>query len=76
MLTIGGILVAGGGYVISLKTRVVVLETQVVPVLQGADRLIKLEAHDADHERRIGRIEGNLDLDYNETVKAARAKKR
>lgn len=74
---IGGLLtiiVAIGGWAVSLKTRVVVLETEVEPVLKEG----KLESNNSvrieDIERRVKRLEDNLDLEYNEEVRAARAK--
>ena len=55
----------------SLKTRVVVLETQVLPVLNES----KVESNNAlrltEVERRITRLENNLDLDLNEKLRAA-----
>ena len=68
MLTIVGIIFAGGAWVLSLKTRVVVLETEVVhitkivPDTAALAQLKQQEADDhADHEQRISRIEQDLD---------------
>lgn len=68
---LGVVIVGIGGWAATLKTRVVVLETQVVPVLNES----KIESNNAtrlnDVERRIARLENNLDLDLNERLRAA-----
>jgi hypothetical protein len=61
VLTIAGLLAAGGGYIINLKTRVIVLETKVVPVLTNTGNMNVLQTRVDDHEQRITRLEGNWD---------------
>jgi len=66
------ILIGIGGWAVSLKTRVVVLETEVTPIL----RETKVESNNAiqiiDLDRRVTRLENNLDLDLNEKLRAER----
>jgi|SRR5579863_2400187 len=74
---IGTIISLCGLYIIHLREdvatvreRVVVLETRVIPVIQSSDEITKLEDARENHEQRIKRIENNLDMDYNETEQA------
>jgi hypothetical protein len=50
-----------GGWALNLKTRVVVLETQVVPVLKDEGRVDRLEATQNAQGDRITRLEGEWD---------------
>jgi hypothetical protein len=56
----GAALLALGHWALNVQTRVVVLETQVVPVLKDESRVDKLEAKYDGHETRIA----NLEADY------------
>lgn len=57
----------GGGYITNLKTRVVVLETQVIPVLQDTAAVTTLKAKVEDHAGRIDRLEKDYDVAYRES---------
>ncbi len=70
-----------GGYIIHLRQdvavvreRVVVLETRVVPVLNESKQETENAIRIQDLDGRVHRLEDNFDVDYNEKVKAARAK--
>lgn len=70
VLTILGMCAAFGGYIVSLKTRVVVLETEVVhitKIVPDSGQLATLREKLDDHEKRITRLEQNqdeIDWDY------------
>ena len=66
--TIAALLVAGGGYIVHLREsvvqvreRVVVLETKVIPFVEGETRIATLETVLNDHGARITRLESNWD---------------
>jgi hypothetical protein len=61
LTTIGAIVIGGGGWILTLKTRVVVLETQVVPVLKSEDRLAHLEVTAGNQEGRLSAVERDLE---------------
>lgn len=64
VLAIAGIVATAGGYVISLKTRVVVLEhevTQIVEVTPNDAAVAALHQEVADHEQRLERLETDWD---------------
>jgi hypothetical protein len=64
VLTIAGVIASAGSYIISLKTRVVVLEHEVVHITRivpDSAALAGLRQEVADHEERIGRLEKNWD---------------
>lgn len=70
VLTILGILGTGGAYVISLKTRVVVIEREVrdiKEVVPASAAVATLAAQVEDHKGRIERLEKNWD-DARETA--------
>lgn len=55
-----------GGWAVNLKTRVVVLETRVVPVIKDEGRVDSLAATVTGHEQRLTRLERNWDDAKNE----------
>lgn len=62
------VVLAAGGYIIHLRetvsevtTRVIVLETRVVPVLEQADKTVQLETELTDVRQRIVRLEADWD---------------
>lgn len=60
VLTIAGLLATGGGYIISLKTRVVVLEHEVVHITEivpDSKVLVALKTRVDDHDRRLEDLE-------------------
>lgn len=57
VLTISSLVIAGGGYIVSLKTRVVVLETKVVPFVAGQVEVAAIRATMEQHEHRISELE-------------------
>lgn len=64
VLTIAGVMVSAAGYIISLRTRVIVLQTEVTHIVQVApDRaaLAAISQRVDDHEQRIARLEGDWD---------------
>lgn len=64
LLTIAGVLAGAGGYVISLKTRVVVLEhevTQIVEITPSDTAVAALHQEVDDHEHRLERLEADWD---------------
>lgn len=64
VLTIAGVVAGAGGYVISLKTRVVVLEhevTQIVEVTPSDTAVAALHQEVSDHEQRLERLETDWD---------------
>lgn len=65
IIAILSILAAGGGWIINLKTRVVVLETRVVPVLANVREIDVLKVRVDDLEQRITRIEQDWDYARN-----------
>lgn len=75
LATIGAVIVGCGGWILSLKTRVVVLETQVVPVLKSEDRLAKVEGAVIAHDARIGSMERNYEYAKQEAGTAPTGKK-
>lgn len=70
--TIGGILAVGGGYIIHLGTRVVVLETRVVPVLEARKEETANQIRITDLETRMIRLEANWDNAKRESDSAPR----
>lgn len=69
LTVIGVILMAAWTYISNLnsyigkvETRVVVLETEVVPDLKLKEKVATLELHDANHEARIQDLERNYDF--------------
>lgn len=71
-----GILAAAAGYISHLRenvaavtTRVVVLETRVIPVLDQSNKTAALETELKDHNQRISRLEDDYDTARNEAVK-------
>jgi hypothetical protein len=70
VLTILGMCAAFGSYIASLKTRVVVLETEVVhitKIVPDSSMLGALRDKADEHEKRITRLEQNqdeIDWDY------------
>jgi len=64
LLTIAGVIAAAGGYIITLRTRVVVLETEVVHITQivpDSSMLAALKQQVAEDEARLTRLEANWD---------------
>jgi len=64
VLTIAGIIATAGGYIISLRTRIVVVEHEVhdiKEVVPNAGSLARLEATVQSHESRITRLENDWD---------------
>lgn len=64
VLTLAGVIAAAGSYIVSLKTRVIVLETEVthiVKVVPDETQVAILRARVDDHEQRITRLEGDWD---------------
>jgi hypothetical protein len=82
VLTIAGMCMAFGGYIVSLKTRVVVLEHEVVHITRIVPDSAMLGAVTEelkDHENRISRVERNqdtIDWDYLRNQQAAEDAKR
>jgi hypothetical protein len=73
VLTILGILGAAAAYIITLRTRVTVLETEVTHIVTIAPdqaKLAGLEQRVDDHEGRIKRMEGYFDRAQTELDKA------
>lgn len=71
LFTLLGVVGAAGSYIASLKTRVVVLEHEVVHITQivpDSATIVALKTRVDDHEGRIKRIED--DWDYARTVPA------
>ena len=60
VLTILGVLGASGAYIISLQSRVTVLE-KVVYVIPNKAELAQMQARIDGHEQRLTRLEGNWD---------------
>jgi len=56
-LTVAGVIVGLGGWALSLQTRVVVLETRVIPFVKDETRLQRLEDHDQEYARRLALLE-------------------
>lgn len=52
--TMGG---AAGGYIIHLGTRVVVLETKIIPFIQGQGEITELKVRVEEVERRLDKAE-------------------
>ncbi|HSY05874.1 MAG TPA: hypothetical protein VK803_07995 [Steroidobacteraceae bacterium] len=50
-----------GGWALNLKTRVVILETKVIPVIQDEGAITTLKDAVAAHDQRISRLENNWD---------------
>lgn len=65
--TLIGTIGAIGGWALSLQTRVVVLETKVIPFVQDQGQLAVMNQRLDDHERRIGVLED----DYNHAQEEA-----
>lgn len=64
VLTIVGILGAAGGYIVTLRTRVVVLETEVIhitKIVPDSGVLATLKTKIDDHEERLSRLEDDWD---------------
>lgn len=60
-LTIAGIGMGLGGWALSLQTRVVVLETKVIPFVSDQGHLAVIDQRLADHDRRLMAIESDFD---------------
>jgi hypothetical protein len=54
-----GVFVCCWGVILSLQTRVVVLETKVIPVIQDEALVTTLKANVAEHDRRITQLEAD-----------------
>lgn len=69
LATLGAVIIGIGGWAMNLKTRVVILETEVLPVLEESKReqvnSERIEALDG----RVSRVERNIDLELNEQVR-------
>jgi hypothetical protein len=79
----GVLLAACGTYIVHLRenvvevrTRVVVLEKQVIPVIQDESIVTTLKANVAAHEQRLGRLEQDYDVAYQESLKPPVPRKR
>lgn len=66
--TIAGLVGVAGGWVINLKTRVVVLETRVLPVIMDESAVKVLQGEVENHEGRIN----TLELNYRAAAEASR----
>lgn len=64
-----------GAWALNLSTHVTILETRVMPVLQESKQESDNALQIANIDKRVTRIEDNLDLDLNEKLKAARSRK-
>lgn len=63
LLTIAGLIATGGGYIVSLKTRVVVLEHEVVHITEivpDSKVLVELKTRVTDHDRRLEDLEDTV----------------
>ena len=62
LLTIAGVLASAGGYIISLRTRVILLEHEVVTireVVPDSKALAVLTQRVDEHDRRLAELEDN-----------------
>jgi len=71
---LGVIIVAIGGWATTLKTRVVVLETQVLPVLSESNLQKENSLRIDNLTQRVARVEANIDLRYAEEQRAEAAR--
>jgi hypothetical protein len=75
LFTVLGLLLGLGGWAISLQTRVVVLETKVVPFVGDQGHLAVIDQRLTDHDRRLEELESDFEHARTEADKPPRVRR-